>query len=130
MKGNLRQLSVTLTIIHGLSATVGFGILFFYGYSSATALAFLTLLNVPYILRLVATKGSKAESAKVERPKMSISSFLTFLSILFGFVAFTLAITKIDKKSFQIIIENKTFLIAFYFCFMSALIADGMRKPR
>ncbi|MBI5634902.1 MAG: hypothetical protein HZA15_15650 [Nitrospirae bacterium] len=120
---------ITLSIIQGISGTVGFGILLFYGYSSKTAFAFMVLLSLPYILSRIAIKESQTIPTKKERPKMTISSLFTFLAIVFGFLACALAVTKIDKKSFQTIMENKPFLVAFYFCFISALIADTANKP-
>lgn len=118
-----------MAIIQGLSGTVGFGILFVYGYSSKTAFTFVVLLSLPYILSQIAIRESKTISIKKEHTKMTISTLFTFLALVSGFLAGALAVTNIDKDSFQSIMESRSFLVAFYFCFISALIADTARKP-
>ena len=121
---------IALTIIQGLCGTIGFGILFFYGYSSKTAFTFGVLLVLPYILSRIAIMKPQANSIEREHSKMTVSSFFTFLTIVFGFLASVLAYIKIDKNSLQAIMESKPFLIALYFCFISGLIADTAEKPK
>lgn len=120
---------ITLTIIQGLFGTLGFSILFFYGYSSKTAFAFLILLNLPYILRRIVIRESQTVTIKKEHPQMTISTLFSSLAFIFGFLAVVLAVTKLSKGSFQSVVEYKLFLATFYFCFISALIADTSRSP-
>jgi uncharacterized membrane protein (Fun14 family) len=119
---------ITLSIIQGLSGTVGFGILFLCGYSSKTAFTFLVLLSLPYMLSRIAIREPRATTINKEHPKMTTTSLFTFLAIASGILAGALAVVKIDQNSFQAIMESKPFLVAFYLCFISALIADTATK--
>lgn len=112
----------TLIIIQALSATVGFGIMFIYGYSLKTAFMWVMLLNIPYILRRIAIKQPEIKTKKNPKPKLSM--FFTLVAAISGLFAFTLAITKIDRTTMQTIMENRIFLFAFYLCIMSLLLIE------
>ena len=121
---------ITLIIIQGLSGTVGFGVLFFYGYSSQTVFTFAVLLCIPFILRGIAFEKLQEKSIENKHSKIKISSIFTFLAIIFGFLAGLIAVIKMDRKAFQSIMENKLFLIALYLSFISGLIGDATDKPK
>lgn len=120
-----------VAIIQGLFGSVGFGVLLLEGYSSETAFIFLVLLGLPYILGRIAIGRSEVAAINKEHSKITGTAIFTFLAVFFGFLAGALGVMKIDKASMQAIVGSKPFLIAFYLCFMSALIADTSNKdPR
>jgi len=111
---------IIIHIVYALFITAGFSILFFYGYSSKTALSFMVLIGISGVIRF-GIEGTFTKSNKLSLSKTSIFSFFT---VIFALLAFMLAISSIDKKAYIAIMGNKPFLIAFWLCCMFAVASD------